>query len=161
MKRVRTIFQLFFLIAAIITGFRYAMGWSRTTIETYCPFGGLETRLPPRRITSHRDDVVHVRLFRLGQVPPQLIRRRSHAGEVGGGGYPDFLFQSSDDIQRPFLRRPAGPVRARHEVGAEFEQLLNVVKQRLFAPRRLRGKQFEGEAEFTGPVSISQGHQTL
>ncbi|MBN2385261.1 4Fe-4S binding protein [bacterium] len=45
MQRVRTIFQAIVLLATIATGLRYSLGWSRTTIETYCPFGGLETAL--------------------------------------------------------------------------------------------------------------------
>ncbi len=45
MKRLRTIFQLAILAAVVVTGFRHAMGWSRTSIETYCPFGGLESAL--------------------------------------------------------------------------------------------------------------------
>jgi polyferredoxin len=43
MKRVRIVFQVSIVLAVAVTGFRHAMGWSRTSIETYCPFGGLET----------------------------------------------------------------------------------------------------------------------
>ena len=43
MKRTRLAFQITVLLAVVVTGFRHAMGWSRTSIETYCPFGGLET----------------------------------------------------------------------------------------------------------------------
>jgi polyferredoxin len=32
-------------VAVVVTGLRYAMGWSRTSIEAYCPFGGLESAL--------------------------------------------------------------------------------------------------------------------
>ena len=42
MQRTRTLFQVGFVLAAAVAGFRHAMGWSRTSIETYCPFGGLE-----------------------------------------------------------------------------------------------------------------------
>ncbi len=42
MRRLRAVFQIVILAAVLVTGFRYAMGWSRTSIETYCPFGGLE-----------------------------------------------------------------------------------------------------------------------
>lgn len=44
-RLVRTVFQSALLLLILITGFRYAMGWSRTSIETYCPFGGLETAM--------------------------------------------------------------------------------------------------------------------
>ncbi len=37
MQRTRTLFQVGFVLAAAVAGFRYAMGWSRTSIETYCP----------------------------------------------------------------------------------------------------------------------------
>ncbi len=43
MKWIRFTFQITIVIAAAITGLRHAMGLSTTTIETYCPFGGLET----------------------------------------------------------------------------------------------------------------------
>jgi polyferredoxin len=42
MFRLRRIFQIGILVAALVTGYRYAMGWTRITIETFCPFGGLE-----------------------------------------------------------------------------------------------------------------------
>jgi len=45
MKRCRLIFQFVIIVAAAVTGFRFAMGWSRTSIEAYCPFGGLEAGL--------------------------------------------------------------------------------------------------------------------
>jgi polyferredoxin len=45
MKRLRTAFQIVIIAAVAITGFRHAMGWSRTSIETYCPFGGLESAI--------------------------------------------------------------------------------------------------------------------
>ena len=45
MRRFRIVFQVLVLLAVLVTGFRYAMGWSRTSIETYCPFGGLESAL--------------------------------------------------------------------------------------------------------------------
>ena len=45
MKRLRTAFQIAIIAAVSVTGFRYAMGWSRTSIETYCPFGGLESAI--------------------------------------------------------------------------------------------------------------------
>jgi len=45
MQRLRAVVQIVVLAAVIITGFRFAMGWSRTSIETYCPFGGLESAL--------------------------------------------------------------------------------------------------------------------
>lgn len=45
MKRFRILFQVAWLAAAAITGFRFAMGWTRTSMETYCPFGGLESAI--------------------------------------------------------------------------------------------------------------------
>jgi len=44
-KYYRFLFQFIVITAAAITGFRFAMGWSRTSIEIYCPFGGLEAGL--------------------------------------------------------------------------------------------------------------------
>ena len=43
MRRLRTLFQLVLVGATVAAGVRFAMGWSLTTVEKYCPFGGLET----------------------------------------------------------------------------------------------------------------------
>ena len=42
MQKLRRLFQLGFVVAALTVGIRHAMGISRITCETYCPFGGLE-----------------------------------------------------------------------------------------------------------------------
>ncbi len=42
MHLLRRLFQITILIAVLVTGYRYAMGWTRISIETFCPFGGLE-----------------------------------------------------------------------------------------------------------------------
>ncbi|MBN1551325.1 4Fe-4S binding protein [bacterium] len=44
-KWIRMVFQIGIILLVLFTGFRYAMGWSGTSIETYCPLGGLETAL--------------------------------------------------------------------------------------------------------------------
>ena len=31
------------VVAAAAVGIRFAMGWTLTSVEKYCPFGGLET----------------------------------------------------------------------------------------------------------------------
>lgn len=43
MKWPRRAFQLAVVTATAVTGIRYALGASLTSVETYCPFGGLET----------------------------------------------------------------------------------------------------------------------
>ncbi|MBI4864158.1 MAG: 4Fe-4S binding protein, partial [Candidatus Riflebacteria bacterium] len=40
--RVRMVMQVTFVVATAVVGFRMAMGWSLTSVEKYCPFGGLE-----------------------------------------------------------------------------------------------------------------------
>lgn len=42
MHLLRRLFQISILIAVAVTGYRYAMGWTRISVETFCPFGGLE-----------------------------------------------------------------------------------------------------------------------
>lgn len=42
MHRLRRFFQFGFVAAALTVGLRHALGISRITVETYCPFGGLE-----------------------------------------------------------------------------------------------------------------------
>ncbi|HQK89066.1 MAG TPA: 4Fe-4S binding protein [Acidobacteriota bacterium] len=39
----RRMFQIAIVAAAAVTGLRFATGWSLTSVEKYCPFGGLET----------------------------------------------------------------------------------------------------------------------
>ena len=43
MRRLRLLFQVGVVAATAVVGVRFAMGWSLTSVETYCPFGGLET----------------------------------------------------------------------------------------------------------------------
>jgi len=42
-KRLRLAIQLAVIGAAAVAGVRYALGRSLVSVETYCPFGGLET----------------------------------------------------------------------------------------------------------------------
>ena len=42
-RRVRLAMQLAVVVAAAVAGVRFATGHSLTSVETYCPFGGLET----------------------------------------------------------------------------------------------------------------------
>ncbi len=43
MKRLRLALQLAIVVIAAVAGARFAMGRSLVSVETYCPFGGLET----------------------------------------------------------------------------------------------------------------------
>lgn len=45
MHWLRRMFQISVLVAVAVTGYRYAMGLTRITVETFCPFGGLEALL--------------------------------------------------------------------------------------------------------------------
>lgn len=45
MTLVRRLFQIAVLVAVVVVGIRHAMGISRITVETFCPFGGLEGML--------------------------------------------------------------------------------------------------------------------
>ena len=43
LKLTRRVFQIAIVVAAVVTGWRFAMGWSLTSVEKYCPFGAAET----------------------------------------------------------------------------------------------------------------------
>lgn len=43
MRRMRLLFQSGMVVAAVAVGARFAMGSSLTSVEKYCPFGGVET----------------------------------------------------------------------------------------------------------------------
>lgn len=79
----RTAFQAGVVAAALSTGYRYAHGLSRTSIETFCPFGGLESALS--LITSRRFTCAtgerNLALF-IGLVVLTLLARRAFCGWV-------------------------------------------------------------------------------
>lgn len=82
-KRFRIIFQLAVIGMVVTTGVRHAFGWSRTSIETYCPFGGLEaaaslfTQKQFTCATGERNLALFVALIVL-----TLIARKSFCGWV-------------------------------------------------------------------------------
>jgi polyferredoxin len=43
LQRVRTAMQVTLVLLAAAAGIGYARGWSRVSVESFCPFGGLET----------------------------------------------------------------------------------------------------------------------
>lgn len=52
LRVLRSLVQVCVVGAALVTGYRYAAGHSRVSVETYCPFGGLESALS--LFTHHR-----------------------------------------------------------------------------------------------------------
>ena len=43
MRALRVLFQLFFLLSSVYLGVGFAQGWTGSSVERYCPFGGLAT----------------------------------------------------------------------------------------------------------------------
>ena len=43
MRALRVLFQLFFLLSSVYLGIGFARGWTGSSVERYCPFGGLAT----------------------------------------------------------------------------------------------------------------------
>ncbi len=83
MKRFRRIFQITIIALVLITGIRHAAGWSRTTVETYCPFGGLATAFSlftERQFTCATGER-NLTLF-LALVVLTLLARKSFCGWV-------------------------------------------------------------------------------
>lgn len=81
MRRLRFLFQAGVTIAVAIAGVCFAMGWARTSVETYCPFGGLETAyalLARKRFTCAAGEL-NLALF-VAVVGLALIARKAFCG---------------------------------------------------------------------------------
>ncbi len=81
--RLRLIFQLAVVIAAITAGVRFALGRSLVSVETYCPFGGLETAYSffTRRQFSCAAGETNLALF-AALVALTLVARKAFCGWV-------------------------------------------------------------------------------
>ncbi|MBN1424709.1 4Fe-4S binding protein [Candidatus Fermentibacteria bacterium] len=83
MRTLRTVVQASVVLAALVTGYRFAHGFSRISVETYCPFGGLESALS--LFTSQRFTCAagerNLALF-IGLVVLTLVSRRAFCGWI-------------------------------------------------------------------------------
>lgn len=83
MRVVRTVIQACVVAGALVTGYRFAHGLSRISVETFCPFGGLESALSlftSRRFTCATGER-NLALF-IGLVVLTLLARRAFCGWV-------------------------------------------------------------------------------
>jgi len=83
MRVMRTIIQAGVVMAALVTGYRYATGHSRVSVEAFCPFGGLESALSlftSRRFTCATGER-NLALF-IGLVVLTILSRRAFCGWV-------------------------------------------------------------------------------
>ncbi len=81
MKWLRRSLQIALVAATVVTGVRFALGWSLTSIETYCPFGGLETAwaLVARRRFTCAAGELNLALF-LALLVLTLLARKAFCG---------------------------------------------------------------------------------
>jgi polyferredoxin len=102
--RLRTIFQAGVVLAVLVTGVRFAMGWSLTSVETYCPFGGLETAyalLARKRFTCAAGELnVALMIALLGLA---LVARKAFCGWACPLGA---VFEWTGRLSRRVFRRP-------------------------------------------------------
>lgn len=79
--RLRIGLQLAVVIAAVVTGVRFARGESVVSVETYCPFGGLETAwaFVTRQRFTCAAGAVNLSLF-LALVGLTLVARKAFCG---------------------------------------------------------------------------------
>ena len=83
LKRLRLLFQVAFVAAVAVTGIRFALGSSLTSVEKYCPFGGLETAyalLTRSRFTCAAGEL-NLALF-LSVIALALVARKAFCGWV-------------------------------------------------------------------------------
>jgi polyferredoxin len=102
-KRLRLAFQLFIVGAAVFTGVRYAMGKSLVSVETYCPFGGLETAWSffTRKQFSCAAGETNLALF-IALLVLTVLARKAFCGWVCPAGA---LFEWEARLTRRLLRR--------------------------------------------------------
>lgn len=109
MKRLRLVFQLAVVVAAITAGVRFALGRSVVTVETYCPFGGLETAYSffTRRQFSCAAGEANLALF-IALLVLTIIARKAFCGWVCPVGT---MFEWEAKLARRLFRRHdfAGP----------------------------------------------------
>jgi polyferredoxin len=82
-KRLRIAFQILLVVVVTITGVRFALGWTLTSVEKYCPFGGLETAyalLTRQRFTCAAGEL-NLALF-LALLLLTLLARKAFCGWV-------------------------------------------------------------------------------
>jgi polyferredoxin len=82
-KRLRQVTQIAVILAASVAGVRFALGRSVVTVETYCPFGGLETAyafLTRQRFTCAAGDT-NLALF-IALIGLTFLARKAFCGWV-------------------------------------------------------------------------------
>ena len=103
MKRLRLIFQLSIVAAAAFAGVRYALGKSLVSVETYCPFGGLETAWSffTRRRFSCAAGETNLALF-IALIVLTILARKAFCGWVCPAGA---LFEWEAKLARRVFKR--------------------------------------------------------
>ena len=104
MQRLRFVFQFGIVAAAAFVGVRCAMGHSLVSVETYCPFGGLETAWSffTRRHFSCAAGANNLGLF-VALIVLTLLARKTFCGWACPVGA---LFEWEARLMRRLLRRP-------------------------------------------------------
>jgi polyferredoxin len=102
-KRLRLIFQLSIVAAAAFAGVRYALGKSLVSVETYCPFGGLETAWSffTRRRFSCAAGETNLALF-IALIVLTILARKAFCGWVCPAGA---LFEWEAKLARRVFKR--------------------------------------------------------
>lgn len=105
MKRIRLVIQLGMVVAAAVVGIRFAAGQSLTSVEKYCPFGGLETAYSflTRQRFSCAAGELNLALF-LALAGLALVARKAFCGwgcPVGA------LLEWQGRLSRRLFRRPS------------------------------------------------------
>ena len=103
LKRLRLLFQIAFVAATLWTGVRFATGGSLTTVEKFCPFGGLETAyalLTRSRFTCAAGEL-NLALF-LSVIALALVARKAFCGWARPFGA---VLEWTGRLSRRILRR--------------------------------------------------------
>ncbi len=146
MKRLRLAMQLAVMVAAAMAGVRFALGRSVTTVETYCPFGGLETAyafFTRQRFTCAAGET-NLALF-IALLGLTLVARKAFCGWVCPVGA---LAEWEGKLARRLFRRP--DLTGAWRVPARADRMLRVVLRAAVLALVLGATWTTGELVFRG-----------
>jgi polyferredoxin len=127
MKRFRLAVQLALVLATAVVGVRLAMGWSMTSVEKYCPFGGLETAyalLFRKRFTCAAGEL-NLALF-IALIALTILARKAFCGWACPLGA---VFEWTGRLSRKLFKKKGfeGPWRVSTRVDSALKVTLRII----------------------------------
>ena len=129
-------------------------------------FGGIgepavdsvERRLSLGGIATKGNDRRHAEGLGFAEIAAQFIDGAADAGEVAGNGDAVALPQAGEDLESLAAGRATGAVGAGDEGRLPGDEVIDGLPHRGFRLGRLRGEEFEGEADSAGGIAVEDRH---